>query len=110
MPRTPARKLDDDELRTGLAGLPEWRRAGDEISRVYELVSFPAAIAFVGLVAERAEVADHHPDIDIRYRKVTLTLTTHDAGGLTDKDLALAAEADAAASATNPDATNAAGA
>ena len=99
MPRTPARKLDDDELRSGLAALPDWQRDGDEIRRVFELESFPAAIAFVGRVAERAEAADHHPDIDIRYRKVTLTLTTHDAGGLTDKDLALAAEADAVADA-----------
>jgi 4a-hydroxytetrahydrobiopterin dehydratase len=90
-------KLTDDEVRAGLEQLPEWERQGDEIGRVYELDSFPAAMEFVETVGELAESADHHPDIDIRYRNVRIALTTHDAGGLTAQDLALAAQIDAAA-------------
>ena len=90
-------KLSDDEVRAGLERLPEWQREGDEIVRVFELESFPVAIEFVERVAELAEAANHHPDIDIRYRKVRIALTSHDAGGLTDKDLALAEQIDAAA-------------
>ncbi len=63
--------------------------------RTYELATFPAAIAFVGRVAELAEAADHHPDLDIRYRKVRVALTTHDSGGLTAKDMELAGQIDA---------------
>ena len=59
------------------------------ISRTYEFPSFPAAIRFVDYVAELAESMDHHPDIDVRYNKVTLTLSTHDAGGVTTKDFEL---------------------
>jgi len=90
-------KLSDEEVRAGVERLPEWQREGDEIVRVFELESFPVAIEFVERVAELAEAANHHPDIDIRYRKVRIALTTHDAGGLTDKDFALAAQIDAAA-------------
>ena len=90
-------KLSDDDVRAGLERLPEWQREGDEIVRVFELESFPVAIEFVERVAELAEAANHHPDIDIRYRKVRIALTSHDAGGLTDKDFALAAQIDAAA-------------
>lgn len=64
------------------------------LRRTYRFPSFQAAIAFVNAVADAAEAADHHPDIDIRFRKVTLVLTTHDVNGLTVKDFALAAEAD----------------
>jgi 4a-hydroxytetrahydrobiopterin dehydratase len=64
------------------------------IRRTYEAPSFLAGIAFVERVARAAEAADHHPDIDIRWRKVTLALVTHDAGGLTWRDTQLAAEAD----------------
>lgn len=76
-----------------MAGLG-WEREGDQLVKVLRLASFPAAIAFVDAVAERAEAADHHPDIDIRWRTVALRLTTHSAGGLTALDLALAAEID----------------
>ena len=89
-------RLGDDDLAAALERLPGWSRDGDAISRQFELPSFPEAIAFVQRVAERAEAADHHPDIDIRYRKVRTTLTTHDAGGLTAKDVELAADIDAA--------------
>lgn len=67
---------------------------GKAITRTYQLPSFAAAIRFVGYVAQLAEEADHHPDIDIRYDKVTLTLSTHSAGGVTDKDFALARQID----------------
>lgn len=86
----PTPKLSDNEIRDGLARLPGWSREADEIVKEYELPSFPDAIAFVTRVADLAEAANHHPDIDIRYRKVRVGLSSHDAGGLTTKDLALA--------------------
>jgi 4a-hydroxytetrahydrobiopterin dehydratase len=88
-------KLTDDEVAAALDGLPEWTRAGDEIVRTVELDTFPGAIAFVGRVAELAEAADHHPDLDIRYRTVRVALTTHDSGGLTVRDIDLAGQIDA---------------
>jgi 4a-hydroxytetrahydrobiopterin dehydratase len=88
-------KLTDDEVGAALVGLPEWSREGDEIVRTVELETFPGAIAFVGRVAELAEAADHHPDLDIRYRKVRVALTTHDSGGLTARDIDLAGQIDA---------------
>jgi 4a-hydroxytetrahydrobiopterin dehydratase len=85
----------DAEIAEALAGLPGWERVGDEIVKQFELPSFPAAIAFVVRVGFLAEKADHHPDIDLRWRKVRLALTTHDAGGLTELDFALAREIEA---------------
>ena len=84
--------LPDARITELLATLPGWERRGDEIVKTFELPSFPAAIAFVTRIADRAEAADHHPDLDIRYRKVVVALSTHDAGGITDKDFALAEE------------------
>ncbi|MEX1185952.1 MAG: 4a-hydroxytetrahydrobiopterin dehydratase [Gemmatimonadaceae bacterium] len=84
--------LSDIAIHRGLAGLSGWSRKGDAITKTYQFKTFPAAISFVGRVAEAAETADHHPDIDIRYTKVTCTLSTHDAGGITQNDLDLAAE------------------
>jgi 4a-hydroxytetrahydrobiopterin dehydratase len=84
--------LSDAELTEALAGLPEWARHGEVIEKTYELPTFPAAIAFVGRIAECAEAANHHPDLDIRYRKVRVALSTHDEGGITEKDVALATE------------------
>ncbi len=75
-----------------LASYPGWVIAGETARRTFEFEDFPGAIAFVNKVAEAAERADHHPDIDIRWNKVTLTLTTHSAGVLTSKDTDLAAE------------------
>ena len=75
--------------------VPSWRRRGAIIQRTYEFKDFPAAIKFVNAVARIAEKAWHHPDIDIRGNRVTLALTTHDAGGLTRKDFELAASFDA---------------
>ena len=71
-----------------------WSLQGDEIRKQYTFKNFPEAIAFVNRVAPGAEAADHHPDILINYRRVTLTYATHSEGGLTDKDFAGAAMAD----------------
>ena len=84
--------LSDAELSAALAGLPGWARDGEVIVKTYELPTFPAAIAFVGRIADRAEAANHHPDLDIRYRRVRVALSTHDEGGITEKDVGLAAE------------------
>ncbi len=81
-------------LRTALKSVPHWSRRGRKIVRILEFEDFPAAMKFVNAVARAAEKAGHHPDIDIRWNRVTLVLTTHDAGGLTDRDLALAARID----------------
>lgn len=86
--------LTEDELRAALPDLPEWTRTGDSITRTIEASSFPAGIDLVGRVAAVAEEANHHPDIDIRWRKVTFTLSTHSAGGLTTSDIALAKRID----------------
>lgn len=87
-------KLDAIKIQLALATIPEWRRDGEIISRTYQFKNFPAALKFVNDVGELAERVQHHPDIDIRWNKVTLALTTHDAGGLTEKDFALARQAD----------------
>ena len=84
--------LSDAELTEALGALPGGARDGDVIEKTYELPTFPAAIAFVGRIADRAEAANHHPDLDIRYRKVRVALSTHDEGGITEKDVALATE------------------
>ena len=88
-------KLDETKIISALATLPQWQRAGEIISRTFEFKDFPAAMRFLNAVAELAEQAQHHPDIDVRWNKVTLALTTHDAGGLTEKDFALARACDA---------------
>ncbi len=93
-------RLSDDEIAGGLESLAGWSRAGDEIEKVYELDSFPGAVAFVTRVGFLAERADHHPDLDIRWRKVRVALSTHSEGGITDKDLSLAGEIEAAAPST----------
>ena len=86
----PVQKLDEAGLLRALATVPKWQRNGDTIARTFQFKDFPTAIKFVEVVAALAEQAWHHPDIDIRWNKVTLTLSTHDAGGLTEKDFALA--------------------
>ena len=77
-----------------LANLNHWKLEGAEIVRHLEFPTFPAAIRFVNQVAEKAEAANHHPDIDIRYNRVRLALLSHDAGGLTESDFNLAAAID----------------
>ncbi|MTE17327.1 4a-hydroxytetrahydrobiopterin dehydratase [Nocardia aurantiaca] len=86
--------LSDDDIAKALTELPDWAREGDSIRRTIEASSFLAGIELVRRVAAAAEVADHHPDIDIRWRRVTFTLSTHSAGGLTARDMALAREID----------------
>jgi len=78
----------------GLRTLPHWSRRARTIRRTFEFKGFLVAIDFVDRVAIRAEKADHHPDIDIRWNKVTLALTTHSEGGLTAKDFAMARQCD----------------
>ncbi len=87
-----SRLLSEEEISAGLARLPGWEREGEAIRKTFHLRSFAHALAFVSHVGHLAEVADHHPDIELRYWDVTLTLSTHSAGGITEKDLALAAE------------------
>jgi 4a-hydroxytetrahydrobiopterin dehydratase len=89
-----AAKLNDAEIERRLGDLNDWTRQDDTIHKTFRLGSFPAAIAFVTQIGFLAEAAAHHPDIDIRWRRVTLALTTHDANGLTDKDFDLAAQID----------------
>jgi 4a-hydroxytetrahydrobiopterin dehydratase len=103
MPYAPL--LTDAEIAEGLAALPDWRREGDEIKRMVRCATFLEAIALVNRVAEAAEAADHHPDILINWRRVTFTLTTHAADGLTAKDLAMAGTIDniAGTKAAGPD-------
>jgi len=96
-------KLTDDEIATALASLPDWRRDGDAIARTFAFAAFMDGIAFVNRVAAAAEAADHHPDIDVRYTRVTCRLSTHDAGGITRADARLAAEIDRLAEATRSD-------
>jgi 4a-hydroxytetrahydrobiopterin dehydratase len=88
-------RLDDATATQRLNELPGWEREDDVITKTFELPSFRDAISFVTRIADRAEAADHHPDLDIRYRKVRVALSTHDAGGLTDLDFDLAGEIEA---------------
>ena len=82
--------LSDSDIRNALAGLPAWNLSGNAIQRVFEFSDFAHAMEFVNQVAAEAEEANHHPDILINYSRVTLTLTSHDAGGLTKRDVAMA--------------------
>jgi 4a-hydroxytetrahydrobiopterin dehydratase len=88
--------LTVEQATSQLDTLPAWQIEGGELVRVFKFEDFLAAMRFVNKVAELAESAGHHPDIDIRYSKVRLALVTHDAGGLTSKDFDLAAQADKA--------------
>jgi len=89
-----AELLSEQEISLALGRLAEWSRDGDAITRTVRCPSFRAAIAFVERIADEAEADDHHPDILIRWRRVTLTLSTHASGGLTAKDFAMAAKID----------------
>ena len=83
-------KLRDKELQEAVAKLPGWRLEDGKLLRDFSFADFVAAMAFVNKIAETAESAGHHPDIDIRYNKVRLGLVTHDAGGITAKDVEMA--------------------
>ncbi len=86
--------LPDNEVEAFVEAHPEWSWADTEITRTFEFTDFNESMGFVTRVAMEAEKADHHPDIDVRWNKVTLTLSTHSEGGLTEKDLDLAEKAD----------------
>jgi 4a-hydroxytetrahydrobiopterin dehydratase len=86
--------LDEAKKNSARTSVPQWTQNGEIISRTFEFADFAGAMKFVNTVAELAEQAQHHPDVDIRWNKVTLALTTHDAGGLTEKDFALARACD----------------
>lgn len=86
--------LNEEQIKQHIGALRGWQRKGSEITRVYEHADFVRAMGFVNSVALLAEKANHHPDIDIRWNRVSLTLSTHSAGGLTEKDFALAQEID----------------
>jgi 4a-hydroxytetrahydrobiopterin dehydratase len=87
--------LSEEEIVTELATVPCWTRQDDSIVRTVTRADFRAALLYVGAVAYLAEEANHHPDILIQWNKVTLTLSTHSAGGLTGNDFALARAVDA---------------
>lgn len=82
--------LTANELKESLAKTEAWTLDDGNLVREWTFADFPAAIAFVQQVAILAEQAEHHPDIDIRYNRVRLALSTHDAGGITERDFALA--------------------
>lgn len=84
------KKLSEEEVRARLAAAPGWELAEGMLRRTFDRGSFPRAVAFVLEVAFEAEAMNHHPDIDVRWRRVTLSLVTHDAGGLTELDFELA--------------------
>jgi 4a-hydroxytetrahydrobiopterin dehydratase len=80
--------LSDAQIEDALATLPGWTREGDAIRKTFAFAGFPEAVAFVRRLVPGAEAADHHPDLTINYRRVTVVYTTHSAGGLTEKDVA----------------------
>lgn len=86
--------IPDHEVEAFLEAHPGWSRAGKNIARTYEFKNFNESMGFVTRVGLHAERVDHHPDIDIRWNKVTLAIFTHSEGGLTAKDLDLADTAD----------------
>lgn len=99
MPQTdnPPEKMTEPAIENALKGLSDWSFVGETIQRTYQFADFVTAMRFVSAVADAAEASRHHPDILIRYSRVTLTLATHDAGGITEKDFALARVCDALA-------------
>lgn len=88
-------KLSDLEIQRALGTLPGWARRGETLVKTYTFERFADGIAFVDRVAIAADAMDHHPDIDIRYTKIMIALSTHDAGGITQSDLELAEQIEA---------------
>ncbi len=84
--------LSAQEIKHGLESLPGWRFENETIFRIFSFTDFREAMSFVNSVAALAERAQHHPDIDIRYNRVSLALSSHDAGGITEKDFSVAAD------------------
>ncbi len=90
-------RLSDTEISTRLSALAGWSRVGETITKTFTFAGFPDAVAFVTRLVEPAERLVHHPDLDLRYNRVVIVLSTHDQGGLTDADFLLAAEIEKAA-------------
>lgn len=90
-------KLSDLEIRRALGSLPGWSRKGEALNKTYSFARFADGIRFVQQVAEVADKMNHHPDIDIRYTNIAFSLSTHDAGGITQRDLDLATAIEKAA-------------
>lgn len=88
--------LTEEEIQQRLGNAPEWKQDGKAIVRQLTFGNFREAISFLVLIAFDAEEADHHPDVTINYRRLTLSLSTHSEGGLTAKDFSLATKIDAA--------------
>ena len=86
--------LTTEQIKLHLKDVPDWSQRAQTLVRTYKFETFLMSIAFVRRIAKRAEKIQHHPDIDIRFDQVTLTLTTHDVGGLTEKDFTLAGQCD----------------
>ena len=87
-------KLSDAEIQASLSQFPDWSELNGAIQRTFQFPDFLASMRFVNNVADAAERRQHHPDVLIRYNKVTMTLSTHDSGGITAKDFELAREID----------------
>jgi 4a-hydroxytetrahydrobiopterin dehydratase len=85
-------RMSDDSVAVGLKQLPNWRREGDNLKRTIVFANFRESLAYVVHIGMLAEKADHHPDIEIHYKTVILTLSTHTANGITTKDFDLAAK------------------
>jgi len=83
--------LSDSEVQQALQQLPGWKTNRNSIERLFQFASFVQAMEFVNQIAEAAEAVNHHPDILVSYNKVTLTLISHDSGGVTQRDLKMAA-------------------
>jgi 4a-hydroxytetrahydrobiopterin dehydratase len=88
-------KLEGDDLSFAMRDLEEWKFLGDAIHKDFTFRGFRAAIAFVNRIAEQATAVGHHPDLEIHYNRVVVSLSTHDAGGVTEKDVELAGKIDA---------------
>jgi 4a-hydroxytetrahydrobiopterin dehydratase len=91
-------KLSSTEIDARLSGIPGWSRQGEGLTRQFTFKGFPDAIAFVTRLAFDAEAADHHPDLQVSYKRVTVSWSSHDAGGVTEKDFEGARQTDALAS------------
>jgi 4a-hydroxytetrahydrobiopterin dehydratase len=87
-------KFSDTQVATGLESIPDWAEINGQLTRTFQFETFARSIEFVNQLADYAEREQHHPDILVRYNRVTLTVSTHDANGITEKDFALATAAD----------------
>ena len=100
---TPARtRLPEPTIEAFVRSHPGWRLEQGELRKTYDFKTFTDSMRFVNVIAELAEKENHHPDIDIRYSKVTIALSTHSAGGITEKDIALARAIDISPEPENP--------